>query len=99
MPLFPKIIAVVGFFSFLLGIGLLARKLHWYLSVPLWEPPMVGNVLSLVGIPTPNTGWLDVDDALWVVYTWDAILTFAVGIPGLALALVVEQMVRKRLRA
>lgn len=48
--------------------------------------------------PVPNTGWLDVDDTLWLVYAWDAILTFAVGIPGVALVLIVEQMVLKRLR-
>src|SRR4051812_1902054 len=80
-------VALTGIVSLIGGLVLLAQQLYWYVQIPLWVAPTVGTVLTWVGIGTPDTGSPRIDIILLSISLWDAIFTFTLGIPVVALAL------------
>lgn len=81
------IIASTGIVSLVGGLALLAQQLYWYVQIPLWVAPTIGTVLAGVGIGMPDTGSPNLDIILLSIFLQDAIFTFTLVIPVVALAL------------
>jgi hypothetical protein len=89
-------IGLIGIASLIGGLALMVQQIYWYLQIPLWVAPTVGTVLAGAGIGMPDTGSPRIDIILLSISLWDAILTFTLGVPVVALAAVLALLQSRR---